>query len=327
MANLKEIAAKTGFSLSTVSLVLRGEGSNRSIPMETQNLIYEAAKELNYRPNLSARKLRSNSDRHTIAVFWANDFRASLVFRLIQGFQTYMNETKSDYDVVIRPYEPGKLSDYAHPNVILSYSGIIFCNTSQEDFDYLKSIPMITPLVLYNRKSENISCVFVDDEALGRASAERILAKGIKESVIVMPQKKYQYVTTRVDSFRSVFENAGGKCTLCEPDDYTSVAAYNAIKNMDWGRKKRGLFCVGDTLLFGILLYFGEAGLNINELAEIVTIGGDLQMLPAFPVRASMIKIPLEEMGYNCLSLLEKEIVDSTCPKTQINLPFDFIDV
>ena len=80
MANLKEIAAKTGFSLSTVSLVLRGEGSNRSIPMETQNLIYEAAKELNYRPNLSARKLRSNSDRHTIAVFWANDFRASLVF-------------------------------------------------------------------------------------------------------------------------------------------------------------------------------------------------------------------------------------------------------
>ena len=40
-----------------------------------------------------------------------------------------------------------------------------------------------------------------------------------------------------------------------------------------------------------------------------------------------MIKIPLEEMGYNCLSLLEKEIVDSTCPKTQINLPFEFIDV
>jgi LacI family purine nucleotide synthesis repressor len=52
---MKELAAYTGLSVSTVSLVLRGEAKKRSISQATQEKIWRAVKEHNYQPNMSAR--------------------------------------------------------------------------------------------------------------------------------------------------------------------------------------------------------------------------------------------------------------------------------
>ena len=48
-ATIKDIAAATGFSVTTISLVLNGKGYK--ISDETKNQILAKARELNYRPN------------------------------------------------------------------------------------------------------------------------------------------------------------------------------------------------------------------------------------------------------------------------------------
>ena len=48
-ATLKDIAADTGFSVTTVSLVLNNKPSK--IPEGTKQIILEAAQRLGYRPN------------------------------------------------------------------------------------------------------------------------------------------------------------------------------------------------------------------------------------------------------------------------------------
>ena len=48
-ATIKDIAAKTGFSVTTISLVLNGKAAR--ISEETKSLILETAEQLNYRPN------------------------------------------------------------------------------------------------------------------------------------------------------------------------------------------------------------------------------------------------------------------------------------
>ena len=48
-ATIKDIAAETGFSVTTISLVLNGKGYK--ISDETKNQILAKARELNYRPN------------------------------------------------------------------------------------------------------------------------------------------------------------------------------------------------------------------------------------------------------------------------------------
>src|SRR6202048_484842 len=56
--SLKELAERLGLSSATVSLVINRSPAAKSIPPSTQERIREAARELNYRPNLMARSLR-----------------------------------------------------------------------------------------------------------------------------------------------------------------------------------------------------------------------------------------------------------------------------
>jgi len=57
--SLRDLGKHLGLSPTTVSLVLNGSPAAASIPKETQDRIFAAAKSLNYRPNFFARSLRS----------------------------------------------------------------------------------------------------------------------------------------------------------------------------------------------------------------------------------------------------------------------------
>ncbi len=59
--SLKHLAALTGYSITTVSMVLNGRAEEFNISTEARDLILAAAKEHNYRPNLHARSLRNRT--------------------------------------------------------------------------------------------------------------------------------------------------------------------------------------------------------------------------------------------------------------------------
>jgi DNA-binding LacI/PurR family transcriptional regulator len=59
--SLKEIAALTGFSVTTVSMVLNGRAEEFGISARTRDLVLASAREHNYQPNLHARSLRSRT--------------------------------------------------------------------------------------------------------------------------------------------------------------------------------------------------------------------------------------------------------------------------
>ena len=65
--SLKMVAEKVGLSSAAVSRVLSGSPAAKSIPKTTQDRILEAARLLNYRPNLLARSLRRGRS-HTVGV-------------------------------------------------------------------------------------------------------------------------------------------------------------------------------------------------------------------------------------------------------------------
>ena len=60
---LKEVAARAGTSIPTASRVLNGLGDEYRISRRTQELVRNAAKELNFSPNLLAKSLRLGSTR------------------------------------------------------------------------------------------------------------------------------------------------------------------------------------------------------------------------------------------------------------------------
>lgn len=70
-AQIKEIAERLGVSQSTVSVVLGGRGDSVRISKETQKRVQDMAREMNYRPNIYARRLRHAEEEvpYVIAVF------------------------------------------------------------------------------------------------------------------------------------------------------------------------------------------------------------------------------------------------------------------
>lgn len=89
MVTIKQIAQEIGISPSTVSIVLGGKAAERKISKETQQKIFSAAARLGYQPNMAARSLRGGTSANelVVAMFWAQDFRASMMVRFWDGLR------------------------------------------------------------------------------------------------------------------------------------------------------------------------------------------------------------------------------------------------
>ena len=89
-ANLKAVADKVGLAPCSVSAVLNNTPAAQAIPQRTKERIFRAAAELNYRPNLWARSLRTKRTRMIAAV--ASDFGRAPVAQVVAGAQSRLQE-------------------------------------------------------------------------------------------------------------------------------------------------------------------------------------------------------------------------------------------
>lgn len=86
MITIREVAGESGFSVTTVSMVLNNGAGVDRISQRTKNRIWEVARRLGYRPNLHARSLRSNrSQTLGVMVFDLTDPYCTQILRGIQN--------------------------------------------------------------------------------------------------------------------------------------------------------------------------------------------------------------------------------------------------
>src|SRR5579863_3795302 len=90
VANLKTVADTVGLAPCSISAVLNNTPAARAIPQSTKERIFRAAAELNYRPNLWARSLRTKRTRMIAAV--AHDFGCGAVARVVAGLQIRLHQ-------------------------------------------------------------------------------------------------------------------------------------------------------------------------------------------------------------------------------------------
>jgi len=83
--NLKAVAERVGLAPCSISAVLNGTPASRTIPQATKERIFRAAAELNYRPNLWARSLRTKRTRMIGVV--TPDFGRAAVAKVVAAVQ------------------------------------------------------------------------------------------------------------------------------------------------------------------------------------------------------------------------------------------------
>ena len=83
--NLRAVAERVGLAPCSVSSVLNNAPAARAIPQSTKERIFQAAAELNYRPNFWARSLRTKRTRMVAAI--TPDFGYPAAARVIAAAQ------------------------------------------------------------------------------------------------------------------------------------------------------------------------------------------------------------------------------------------------
>lgn len=94
---IKEIAEYVGVSPATVSRVLSGRGAHL-ISEATRQRVWQAAEELGYYPNLSARSLVTG--RTGIVALWMSHLFTSFHARVVQLVEEHLHQ--QGYDTLIR---------------------------------------------------------------------------------------------------------------------------------------------------------------------------------------------------------------------------------
>ena len=307
MVTIREISEATGLSPSTVSIVLNGKTKARNIPDKTAKKILDSAKELGYTPNISARRLRNNNTKKYVAVFWANDYRAPLLFEFINGMQNYIEATNMDIELVLRLYSPDLLYKSAQPEQLSMYSATIICTASKADLEYLENTEFTAPIVLYNRHSEKYSNVLVDNEAIGAKAGEIFVSHGKKKAIIFAAQTgQYLYSEQRMIGFMNTFSKAGGITTVINSPENSYSEANKTIKEMESIFQNADcVFCLHHLLAISYINYNTVAPIaKVPDTQEIISVGmHESDIYDNLLIPLSVIEIPLLKMGRECMRI------------------------
>ena len=329
LTTIKQISELAGFSTSTVSIVLRGAAKERSIPPDTCRKIREAAAKLNYQPNIEARSLRdqSNTGAITIAFYWAQDFRASMMIRFMAGLNNRLAELGEAVKLIVVPYNPGELENDARLSKQSYYHAAIICNADNKDMAFLNSNKLSIPLVLYNRRSPLYDHVYIENEKLGRLAAGVFVKHGKKHPAILNAPIAFMGMKLRCDGFIAAWEKLGISVSNQFTNNNNCQSGYDGMKKLLKAKTRPDcLFCASDMVAIGALRCLHQNNVKVPEDMEIISVGnGDIQLDEyAWPSIATVL-IPMEEMAGKCISLLLERIKKPYAPLRAVKNKIKFI--
>src|SRR6202047_1022834 len=124
---LKMVAERVGLTKGTCSAVLNKSAASRSVPLHTQERVFAAARELNYRPSFYARNLGVKRT-YMIGVVTQElgDFYGSPI---ISGIERYLRQ-KNFFFLTVAVRDDSELLDtYSHLLVDRGVEGLITVDT------------------------------------------------------------------------------------------------------------------------------------------------------------------------------------------------------
>ena len=325
MATIKEIAKETGFSPSTVSIVLRGKSVVRSISEKTTEEILEAAHRLGYRANLAARRLRANQgSRVTISVFMALDIRANFMVRFLLGLQSIEAEHEQPFDLVIHSYKSDSLYLLAD-TIALTHCAII-CNASEEDMSFLDRAQYAIPIVLFMRESTTYCTVGMAHRQIATMAADILARRGHKTVVLINTDSFFHVMKQTVDEFHKA-ANRKGLAVTGMNGDYSMRGGHSigmAIAKME--PLPDCVLNLYNRMAVGVLRALRDEGVKVPEQIELISIGSDSSEYEEFAgVSISTLHLPLDKMAEECVRLLFLQLDGKLTVPCAVEVPVIYV--
>lgn len=314
MVTIRDVAKESGFSSTTVSIVLNNAPLSRYIPAVTKKRIHRAAEKLGYRPNQFARSLRSKRS-HTVGVmvFDMTDPYCTLVLRGIEN-----TLYQSSYLPILTDVhnERSRFERYLEMLLDRRIEGlIVLANWLFVDIHLLgdlekSSIP--TAMIGCELETDSMSSVIVDNELGGRLAVEHLHSLGHRKIAFIRGPKALTDSSPRWRGIRTFARQAGleldSRLTVELPESRDPLSSFEAGYKLteDLITQKRSFTAVlafDDMSAFGAIRALAKAGLRVPEHCSVIGFD-DVASSALYTPSLTTVRQPMESMGASAVGIV-----------------------
>ncbi len=275
---IKDLAAKTGYAVGTVSRALN---DHPNVSEKARAAILQAAAESGFQLNVNAKQLKQQHSTTILVI--VKGIQNELFGKMVETIQSCIAATR--YQLVV-DYMDEDLNE-VHRAVRLCQEkkplGILFLGGNNQNFqqDFHR---IDIPCVLVTGDAsvlhfDNLSSVSTDDRAAARCAVDRLISLGHRRIAIIGGNR------TISDTSRLRFEGCMEAFREHQLDfdperDYQGVRfsyqdGYRATKTLlEKGCNFTALFAVADVMAIGAIRALWDAGLRVPEDVSVIGIDG-----------------------------------------------------
>jgi DNA-binding LacI/PurR family transcriptional regulator len=329
MVTIRDVAKESGFSSTTVSIVLNNAPLARYIPADTKKKILRATKHLGYRPNQFARSLRSKRS-HTVGVmvFDMTDPFCTLILRGIENtlyqasYLPILTDVHNEGSRFERYLE--MLLDRRIEALIVIANWVFLDINLLADLEK-SSIP--TAMIGCELKTDSINSVMVDNEVGGHLALEHLYSLGHRKIAIMRGPKALTDSSPRWRGIRSFAKDTGLELDsrlivdMPESRDPLSSVELGFKLTEDLIRQKQpftGLLAFDDMSAFGAIRALNKAGVRVPDECSVIGFD-DVAMSSIYTPSLTTVRQPMETMGASAVSVV-LEGINAVLEKREMKL-------
>jgi LacI family transcriptional regulator len=308
MVTIRDVARESGFSSTTVSIVLNNAPLARYIPATTKKRIERAAKKLGYRPNLFARSLRSKRS-HTVGVM-VFDMTDPYCTPILRGIENTLYQ--SNYLPILTDVhnERSRFERYLEMLLDRRVEGlIVLANWLFLDINLLgdleKSSSIPTAIIGVELKTDSISSVIVDNEIGAYLALEHLYSLGHRKIAFIRGPKALADSAPRWKGIRNFAKTVGleldSRLTVDLPESRESISSFEAGYKLteELLKQKRpftAILAFDDLTAFGAIRALTKAGLRVPEHCSVIGFD-DVATCALYTPPLTTVRQPMEPMG------------------------------
>ncbi len=309
--SLARIARTLGLSVTTVSRALAGYDD---VAAGTRARVEAEAQRIDYRPNLTARRLRSGRAEAVgmILPVGPGQFDDPFFMRMLSAIGPALDA--AGLDLLVTTARPGADEMRAYRRMVESrkVDGILLARTRCHDERIAYLIDQQFPFVAHGRSLEPRPFAFVDidGEAACRAATERLFGFGHTSIALINALPMYMFARHREAGWRAALGTPGALREV-EPSEETG---FQAMQDLLAREAPTAVLCATDRIAVGALHALTHAGLRAGR--DVSVIGyDDLPLATYTDPPLTTIAQPIERAARRLVEMLLARI-DGANPAT-----------